>query len=51
MNKNCKPEITGLRAVAIAALIFYNAQISFSGFNLFPGGFIGVDLFFLFQGI
>ena len=50
MNKIYKPEITGLRAVAVAALIFYNAQISFSGFNLFPGGFIGIDLFFFISG-
>ena len=50
MNIAYKAEVTGLRAVAIAALIFYNAQISFSGFNLFPGGFIGVDLFFFISG-
>ena len=48
MNTAYKAEVTGLRAVAIGALILYNAQISFSGFNLFPGGFIGIDLFFFY---
>lgn len=50
MNTAYKAEVTGLRAVAIGALILYNAQISFSGFNLFPGGFIGIDLFFFISG-
>ena len=49
MNTAYKAEVTGLRAVAIGALILYNAQISFFGFNLFPGGFIGIDLFFYFR--
>ena len=33
MNTAYKAEVIGLRAVAIGALILYNAQISFSGFT------------------
>ena len=31
-------------------VILYHAQITFFGYNLFPGGFIGVDIFFVISG-
>lgn len=40
-----RPEIDGLRAVAVVPVIFFHAQ--FSGF---PGGFVGVDVFFVISG-
>lgn len=40
-----RPEIDGLRAVAVAAVILFHA-----GFALFRGGFVGVDVFFVISG-
>ena len=40
-----RPEIDGLRACAVGAVILYHAQISILGHEPFKGGFIGVDIF------
>ena len=40
-----RPEIDGLRAIAILPVIFYHA-----GFHLFSGGYVGVDIFFVISG-
>ena len=40
-----RPEIDGLRALAVIPVIFYHGK-----FNLFQGGFIGVDIFFVISG-
>ena len=36
-----RPEVDGLRALAIIPVVFFHA-----GFQLFEGGFVGVDIFF-----
>lgn len=40
-----RPEIDGLRAVAVIAVMFFHA-----GFECFSGGFAGVDIFFVISG-
>ena len=50
MKINYRPEIDGLRAIAVVAVIFYHAQFSIFDQNFFKGGFIGVDVFFVISG-
>jgi len=40
-----RPEIDGLRALAVLPVIFFHA-----GFEMFRGGFVGVDIFFVISG-
>ena len=50
MKISYRPEIDGLRAIAVFAVIFYHAQISIFEIELFKGGFVGVDIFFVISG-
>lgn len=47
INENLayRPEIDGLRALAVMPVIFFHA-----GFELMSGGFVGVDVFFVISG-
>lgn len=45
MTFDARPEIDGLRAVAVVPVILFHA-----GLTVFPGGYVGVDVFFVISG-
>lgn len=45
ISSNYRPDVDGLRAIAIIPVVFYHA-----GFTSFGGGFVGVDVFFVVSG-
>jgi len=45
MNLRYRPEIDGLRALAIIPVVLFHAE-----FELVSGGFVGVDVFFVISG-
>lgn len=45
LTRSYRPEIDGLRAVAIVPVVLFH-----SGLTLFSGGFVGVDVFFVISG-
>jgi len=50
MSLKYRPEIDGLRAIAVLSVVFYHAEFSVREQNPFQGGFIGVDIFFVISG-
>ena len=49
-TKDYKPQIDGLRAISVIAVILYHVEFFYNDFKIFSGGFIGVDIFFVISG-
>lgn len=45
-----RPEIDGLRAIAVLCVVIYHARFSVGDSILFSGGYLGVDIFFVISG-
>ena len=45
-----RKEIDGLRALGILGVLAYHLEIFINEKQLFPGGFLGVDIFFVVSG-
>ena len=54
MNFKYRPDIDGLRAIAVVSVIIFHADFAINYENksvpLLPGGFLGVDIFFVISG-
>ena len=48
--KQYRPEIDGLRALAILSVVLYHLNLTFFSQEFLPGGFLGVDIFFVISG-
>jgi peptidoglycan/LPS O-acetylase OafA/YrhL len=47
---NYRADIDGLRAIAVLSVIIYHARFSFNDYSFMPGGYLGVDVFFVISG-
>ena len=50
MSLKYRADIDGLRAISVFAVIFYHANFVYFENEIFSGGFIGVDIFFVISG-
>lgn len=44
------PHIDGLRAIASLSVVFFHANLNINSIEIFDGGYIGVDVFFVISG-
>ncbi|BAQ15722.1 O-antigen acetylase [Methyloceanibacter caenitepidi] len=45
-----RPEIDGLRALAVSAVVIYHAEFTLQAAPVLAGGYLGVDIFFVISG-
>ncbi len=50
MQSKYRPEIDGLRTLAVLSVIAYHAELTFNHSKFLKGGFLGVDVFFVISG-
>ena len=50
MELKYRPEIDGLRAIAVVAVLVYHSEIYIGKQQFLAGGFLGVDIFFVISG-
>lgn len=50
MSLKYRPELDGLRSIAVSSVVLYHADFLVAGRNPIQGGFIGVDIFFVISG-
>lgn len=50
MELKYRPEIDGLRTIAVLSVIIYHAEFTFGSGHMLRGGFLGVDIFFVISG-
>ena len=45
-----RPEIDGMRALAVSAVLIFHADLTWNEARLLTGGYLGVDIFFVISG-
>lgn len=50
MSIHYRPEIDGLRTIAVSAVVLYHMKLHVGSAALLPGGYLGVDIFFVLSG-
>ena len=49
IRNHYRPDIDGFRAIAVLSVVFFHSNIKPFDIDLFSGGYLGVDIFLLFQ--
>ena len=50
MKKHYRSDIDGLRGLCVLAVVFYHSNLKIYNIDLFSGGYLGVDIFFVISG-